>query len=125
MPSEIYILDTSSLVSYLAQETGSEQIKKYRNNLQIPFIVLTETYYVTFRKQGHLVAEEIMHHILSWHFPILKPDEQICLLAGFLKGQYKLGIADSYIAAFALNLNATLLTKDHDYRAVQIGRAHV
>ena len=110
-----YVLDTSVLIAYLGQEPRAEQLRQYRKTAHLPFVVLTELYYVIFRKHGPIMADETLQQVLGWHLPLLMPDERICLSAGYLKGKFALGIADSYIAAFALALNAVLVTKDSDY----------
>ncbi len=116
---EKFILDTSAIVAYLTGESGAEKVKECQKKSHLPFIVLTELYYILFKKHGPLLADEMIHHVLSWHLPVLIPNEQICLSAGYLKGHYRLGIADSYIAAFALAVHATLLTKDADYKVLK------
>jgi predicted nucleic acid-binding protein len=55
----------------------------------------------------------------SWNLPLLFPDEHISISAGYIKASYGLGLADSYIAAFSLDKNLTLVTKDTDYDALK------
>ena len=114
-----YVLDTSALIAYLAQEEGGDRLKQLRSSAALPFIVLTELYYVVARKQGQTLADDTVHYVLAWHLPILTADERISLSAGYLKSQYQLGIADSYIAAFAIAHSATLVTKDSDFRILE------
>ena len=40
------------------------------------------------------------------------------LLAGRLRAMHRLGLGDSFVAAFALASNAILVTKDNDFRAL-------
>lgn len=57
--------------------------------------------------------------IRKWGRPILWPDEPTLLTAARLKAQYRLGLADAYIAAFAKVHQAPLLTKDVDYERLR------
>ena len=118
-PSVAYVLDTSAIVAYLAQETGGDRVKHVRESAGIPFIALTELYAVMWRKHGHVSADETLQSVLGWHLPLLAPDERISLSAGYLKARHSLGIADSYVAALALASQATLVTKDHDFLSLK------
>ena len=113
-----YILDTSAIVAYLAQEPGSERLAEIRHGAALPFVVFTELYYVTWRKQGQPLADVTAQHVLDWHLPLLTADARISLFAGSLKARYRLGLADSYVAAFALTHRASLVTKDSDFRVL-------
>jgi predicted nucleic acid-binding protein len=111
-----HLLDTSAVVAYLAQETRSEKVLEVRRTAALAFVTLTELYYVLWRKNGRPLAEEAIQHVLGWHLPLLAPDERLSLLAGYLKATHRLGLADSYLAAFAVTHKLTLVTKDHDFR---------
>ena len=113
-----YILDTSALVAYLAQEPGGERLADIRHAAALPFVALTELYDVAWRKQGQPLADVAVQHVLDWHLPLLTADARISLFAGSLKARYRLGLADSYVAAFALTHRASLVTKDSDFRVL-------
>jgi len=113
--SEWVILDTSALVAFLAGETGAKAVATYRHRLAIPFMALTELAYLVWQRLGEEAAVTQYTLVTKWDRPILWPDETILLLAARLKAQYHLGLADSYIAAFAKRYNAPLLTNDRDY----------
>lgn len=85
---------------------------------EIPFIALTELYYITWQKAGKAKADTICGLVKAWHLPVLMPDERMILTGGRLKAVHSLGIADSYIAAFARVHNLVLLTRDADYGAL-------
>lgn len=114
-----YVLDTSAVTAYLAHEPGSGRLESLRETAALPFVVITELYYVTCRKHDPLFADEIIQQVLGWHLPFLTADQPLSLSAGYLKARCNLGLADSYIAAFALAHQATLVTKDTDFRALQ------
>ena len=118
-PTGTYVLDTSALITYLAEERGADKVKAVRVSASLPFIALTELYYVLWRKQDQVLAEEAIQHVLSWRLPLLTADERLSLSAGYLKARFRLGLADSYMAAFALASQASLVTKDPDFRALE------
>ena len=119
MSSARYLLDTSALICYLASERGADQVSDVRSFSSFPFITLTELYYYLWKKQGRAEADNAYGQVKSWHLPVIFPNERILLTAGRFKAQYQLGIADSFVAACALETGDILLTKDNDYRILQ------
>jgi predicted nucleic acid-binding protein len=114
-----FILDTSALITYLADEKGAIRVLGFLPESKIPFICLSELYYLVWNKRGKAEADKIYGVVKSWNLPILYPNERVILNAGRLKAVYKLGISDSYIAAFALEENSPLVTKDKDYKILE------
>ena len=114
-----HVLDTSAVIAYLAQEPGGEQLKTIRRTAALPFIVITELYYVIWRKHEQTFADRVIQDVLSWRLPLLTADERLSLSAGYIKSRFQLGLADSYIAACALAYEATLVTKDADFHVLE------
>ena len=110
-----YLLDTSSLIAYLSDEKEADEVAKVIKKSALPFVALSEIYYIVWKKKGESEADKIYGLIKSWALPILLPDERIILSAGRLKAIFKLSMADSYIASISLDKNLTLVTKDKDY----------
>ena len=110
-----YLLDTSGLIAYLSDEKEADEVSKVLKKSALPFVALSEIYYIVWKKRGESEADKIYGLIKSWDLPILLPDERIILIAGRLKAVFKLSIADSYIAALSLDKNLILVTKDRDY----------
>lgn len=113
-----YVFDTSALVCYLADEKGAAEVARLKREASLPFIVLSELYYLVWGRHGRAEADRIYALVKSWRLPILMPNERVILIAGRLKAVYKLGIADSYIAAFAQDGRLSLVTKDQDYEPI-------
>jgi predicted nucleic acid-binding protein len=113
-----HLLDTPAVIAYLAEETGADRVKAVRHTSAIPFIALSEVYYVTWREQSQALADQAIEEILTWRLPVLYPDQRVSLSAGYLKGRYHLGIADSFIAAAAIDSGITLVTKDPDFKVL-------
>lgn len=113
------VIDTSALIAYLAGEEEADEVGRLLVNCEIPFICLSELYYLVWRKKGRAEADKAYGIVRGWGLPLLYPNEQVVLNAGRIKAVYKLGISDSYIAALALERGAPLLTKDKDYAALR------
>jgi len=111
-----YLLDTSGLIAYLSDEKEADEVSKVLKKSALPFVALSEIYYIVWKKKGESEADKIYGLIKSWDLPILLPDERIILIAGRLKAVFKLSMADSYIAALNLDKNLILVTKDRDYK---------
>ena len=114
-----YLLDTSALIAYLGNESGGSVVDRYRFQAAIPFIVLSELYYVIWHKKGRAEADFIYGIVKSWKLPTLLPDERVILTAGRFKGAHRMGIADSYIGSFASTEQLILVTKDRDFKVVE------
>ena len=114
-PQVAYVLDTSAIVAYLAQEPGGDRLTDIRASAGLPFVALTELYAVIWRKRGQVAADETLQSVLGWRLPLLMADEHISLSAGYLNGRHRLGLGDSYVAALTLASQATLVTKDRDF----------
>lgn len=110
-----YIFDTSAVIAYLTDELGADKIESLKPKAALPFMVLSELYYLTWRRLGKAEADNTYGLVKSWDLPTLYPNERIILTAGRFKAVYKLGIADSYIAAFSTIYNVPLVSKDPDY----------
>ena len=112
-----FILDTSAILAYLHGEEGGKLLDLVWETSAIPFMAMSELYYVTWQRGGKAEADRAYGLVKGWDVPFHLPDERIILSAARFKVLYRLGIADSYIAAFALINQAVLLTKDPDFEA--------
>ena len=114
-----YILDSSAIVTYLAGEKGADKVGDLLTSSALPFLVFSELFYVVWKKKGKAKADEVFALVKSWGLPVLWPNERIVLSAGRLKAVYNLGLADSYIAAFAIDKGKPLITFDRDYQILK------
>ena len=114
-----FVLDTSALIAFLADEKEASEVLKVLPSSRIPFICLSELYYIVWNKKDRAEADRIYGIVKSWNLPVLYPNERVILNAGRIKAVYKLGIADSYVAALALDEGFPLVTKDKDYQILE------
>lgn len=110
-----HILDTSAILCYLADEPGASQVAAIRSRSAVPFIAYSELYYLVWRRRGKAEADKVYAMVRQWRIPLLMPDERVILSAGRIKALYRLGLADSYVAAFSVVHRAVLITLDADF----------
>lgn len=118
MSKKGFVLDTSALIAFLADEKEASEVLKVLPSSRIPFICLSELYYIVWNKKDRAEADRIYGIVKSWNLPVLYPNERVILNAGRIKAVYKLGIADSYIAALSMDEGFALVTKDKDYKII-------
>jgi predicted nucleic acid-binding protein len=116
---EGFVLDTSALIAFLADEKEAAEVLKVIPLARIPFICLSELYYVIWNRKDRAEADRIYGMVKSWGLAVLYPNERVILNAGRIKAFYKLGISDSYIAALTLDEGLVLVTKDKDYKILE------
>lgn len=114
-----YLLDTSALLAYLGNEKGAHLVARLKSESCIPFIAYSELYYITWARKGKSQADTVFGLVKSWRLPMMLPNERVIINAGRFKACYKMGYADSYIAAFALDGDMTLVAKDEDYNKLK------
>lgn len=114
-----FVLDTSALIAFLADEKEAAAVSKVLLLSKIPFICLSELYYLVWNRKDRAEADKIYGIVKSWGLPVLYPNERVILNAGRIKAVYKLGISDSYIAALTLDEGTSLVTKDKDYKILE------
>ncbi len=115
MSKPMYMLDTTAVLTLLEDEEGAERVEALLRNEEIvmPFLVLLETYYITLQEQTEDIADQ--RYALLKQLPVeylYNVDEPTLLTTGRFKSRYRISLADALIAAFAVQLEATLVHKD-------------
>lgn len=121
MSVEEYLLDTSALFTLIEDEAGAEKVEDVlRNNrVWLPWVVLMETYYITQQERDEVEADHRYAIVKQLPATILWDlDEPTLLAAARIKATRRLSLADSLIAAFAIQKKATLLHKDPEFEAL-------
>lgn len=118
----IYILDTSAILTYIEDENGSDYVEsllidaeKGTADIYVSFISLTEVFYITLREKDEPMAVERIKLIQSLIVKIQESDELVNIKAGRLKAKNSISIADAYIAALCQMHNGILVHKDPEY----------
>lgn len=111
-----YLLDTSAILAYLLNEPAAGRVAALHSQAALPFVAVAELYAAIWLKLGQAKADEVVAAVRAWALPWLWPTEEAVLLAGRWRAVYRLGLADSFIAALAFLSHTTLVTKDPDFR---------
>jgi ribonuclease VapC len=122
MPNSHFILDTSAIFTLIEDEEGAHRVEQVlrKSKVLIPWVTLMEMIYISKREKGEEIALNRYAMIKKMNAKILwETDEPILLTAAKIKSEYPLSFADSVIAAFTFQHQATLLHKDPEYEALQ------
>lgn len=120
--AESYVLDTSALFAFAQDEPGADRVEEILKtassggcNSYISFMTLTEIYYVTWQEEGESAAKELIAMVKSLPLIIVESNERLTLLAGRIKANCRVSLADAFIAATASCMSATLIHKDPEF----------
>ena len=124
--SERYLLDTSALMALLTDEEGSDDVTYILQRAEsgavevyVSFMTYMETLYRVWRIAGEEAAKNTYAELKE--MPIYRVDlsEPILLRAGSIKANYRLSVADAWIIASAIQMEASLVHKDPEFEQVQ------
>lgn len=113
-----YLLDTSALLALRDDEPGAARVQQLL--MEGPpclacFITLMEVFYRVWKDEGEAAGQEAYADCLA--LPIQWVHESPALLqrAARVKATHPLSLADAWIAAAALECDATLVHKDPEF----------
>jgi predicted nucleic acid-binding protein len=123
-----YVLDANAVLRYLDPENGVggdkvrhliEEAERNQARLLMSVINMGEVLYILIKRAGEEIAFRhirAMQHAIS----MVNVDAEQASQAAILKHHYKLGYADSYAAALAIERRATLVSADAAFQ--KLGR---
>jgi uncharacterized protein len=121
------LLDSYAVLAYLNGEPAAEAVVQAMkdagdsgSSLLMSEINIGEVYYILSRKRGPEKADYFVDTILQG-LPIqgLPVDFSLILQASRLKAKYPLSYADCFAAAQAIRSEASILTEDTEFKAVE------
>jgi predicted nucleic acid-binding protein len=119
--SNVYLLDTSALLSFIEDEEGADRVEQALRQKEtiVPWPILLEMYYITLQEEGQAEADRRFALIKQLKVKILYDmDEATVLTAAMLKARHHVSLADAIIAAFAIRKGAILIHKDPEFEAL-------
>ncbi|HOU15582.1 MAG TPA: PIN domain-containing protein [Anaerolineae bacterium] len=122
MNAEVFLLDSSAIMTYLEDEEGAEYVNTLLFNeiVLMPWSAMMEVYYLTLQEQGVNIAEQRYEWLKKLPVTILwEMDEATLLIAARFKAMHRISFADALIAGFAAAHNAILVHKDPEYQALK------
>lgn len=122
MASASFVLDTSALMAFIEKEEGAERVRDVilKQTIIIPWLSILETVYISQRELGEeeaLTRYALLKKLkatIAWN-----ADESLLINAARIKSNHSISVADSIIAATAIQHKAILLHKDPEFEALQ------
>lgn len=120
-----YVLDSSALLTLRNKEKGADVVEKIlreapkKNELFVSFISFTEIFYIVYQKQGKGEAIKVFIQLKTLPINKVEPNEDLLMKAGEIKACYSVSLADSFIAATAIQKKAILVHKDPEFEALK------
>ena len=121
-----YVLDANAVLRYFAVGDGEggekvrglfEQAERSQAQLSMSVINLGEVFYILLK---HVGEQRALHYIQALQHAVTMVDADMkrTIQAATLKHQLKLGYADSFAVALALESRATLVSADPGFEKV-------
>lgn len=121
-----FVLDSFALMAHLYAEPGGDRVRDLLGACQegserawIPMINVGEAIYTTSRRQGPLAASIALGEIDRLPVSQLKATRERILAAAHIKARHRLSYADAFVAAAGIELAATILTGDPEFRSIE------
>jgi ribonuclease VapC len=125
-PLKVYVLDSFALVAYIQGEPAAKRVKDLFSlaasgecQILISWINLGEVVYLTERRRGFQVAQEVLGLIHALPIERIDVSSVQILEAAHIKANYPVSYADAFAIALALECAATVLTGDAEFRTVE------
>ncbi len=121
-----YLLDTSALFALRDNEPGADRVEEILRDAKdekcqayVSFMSFMELFYNVWREAGKGEAHRAFLEMKMLPMKRIETSDPVLLLAGELKAGYPLSLADSWIAATAIDLQATLIHKDPEFESIK------
>lgn len=123
---DIYVLDTSAWLTLIEDEPGSDVVQEILEKARtgqvvvlVSFMSFMEVYYITLQERDQSEAQARVDLMAA--VPVLRVESTVALgiVAGGLKANHRLSVADAWIAELAKERNATLVHKDPEFEQVE------
>jgi predicted nucleic acid-binding protein len=121
-----FVLDSFALLAYLQDESAASRIEKLLENAEkekyhlfFSLINLGELLYITERRGGVAKAQDTLALIRQLPIEIVPADEPTVFAAAHIKANHLLSYADAFVAAIAIEKNASILTGDPEFQSVE------
>ena len=123
---KVFVLDTSALLAFVQNEAGAERVEQILKSARerecaayISFISLAELYYISWQEAGRSAALELIVHVKALPLSVVESAERLTLMAGSIKANHRLSLADAFIAATASQVGGILVHKDPELEQVK------
>lgn len=122
----VFVLDSFAILAAFQAEPGSRDILSLYNSaldnrvkIYFSWINLGEVYYISYRELGSNIANEMIKDLKSLPITLCSVTEERILDAAQIKAGYPISYADAFAVSLAKEHNATLVTGDPEFAAVE------
>jgi len=121
---EKFILDSFAVLSVLGEEAGADRVAEILTaqdaELYMSSINVGEVYYIMMRRRGKDAADLVEGAVYGHpRLRVVEADRTRIRAAAAIKAAGKLSMADSFAAALAMELGATLVTGDPEFASLE------
>ena len=121
-----YILDSFALLAYFGAEPGGPQVEALlasaamkQTMVYLSVINYGELVYITEREQGAFAARRAIAATDQLPITVTEADRRLTFAAEHIKAHHRLSYADAFAVALTQQMQATLVTGDPEFRAVE------
>ena len=123
---ENFVLDTSAIITLQTDEPGADEVEAILRRVEsgkarafASFMTFMEVLYCRWRADGKAAAHRAYLELTMLPIERVNLSEPLIFLAGEIKATHSLSLGDSWIAATALEKQATLVHKDPEFEPLQ------
>ena len=122
-PTEpVFVLDSFALLAYLGGEPAGERVQQVlkeaeggRCHALLCLINLGEVLYVTERRRGLAVAQNVQALIETLPLELVSVTRDLVLEAAHIKAHHAISYADAFVAALSVRERGIVLTGDPEF----------
>ncbi len=121
-----YVIDSYAMIAYFEDEPGADRVAQILRQLvrgkakgYMSVVNWGEVYYNTMREEGVTEAEKVILQLDRFPIQIVDINKNLAYEAAKLKGKYHIAYADCFAAALSMQLNATLVTGDPEFKKLR------
>lgn len=126
MNKKPFVFDSHALLKLFQKEKGHVEIVRLLNKIHksndrkyINVINLGEILYCTKREFGDQKKIEVLANIERLNFSVLPASNNLVFQAAEYKAEFSISYADCFVLASAIELKATVVTGDPEFKKVQ------
>jgi predicted nucleic acid-binding protein len=123
---ENVVLDSYALLAFLFKEPGYETIvslfEKALEEHKSLFIAApnwAEVRYIIERKRGAHAWSDVRAKLLGLPIKVIDADEELAEVAGAIKAEHRMSLADCFAAALARLRKAQIYTGDPEFKSIE------
>ncbi|MCC6298360.1 MAG: type II toxin-antitoxin system VapC family toxin [Anaerolineales bacterium] len=121
-----FVLDAFALIAHFDAEPGGDKVTKLLKDagsggilVAMRLINVGELFYIIARQQGIVNAQAMLEDVRDFPITFYDATEARIFAAARMKAEYPISYADSFAASLALELNASLVTGDPEFKTIK------